>query len=307
MPGTFSHITLVNLAKQTSRLEPITDFPKVIRKWLSHNFKYCELGAVSPDYPYLSINDSKSAEWADAMHYTRSGEMIYAGIDYIKNMEDGLPKRKATAWLLGYVAHMVTDVTIHPVIELKVGVYEQNKTEHRICEMHQDSYIFKRLNLGGVGLSEHFDSGIKACGEDGKLAHEITGIWSSMLNTVHPERFMDNPPKIESWHEKFDFMVNKIAEEGYKLVPLARHVAVGYGLTYPNYEDIDFQYINNLATPTGPLNYDDIFDIAIDNVISIWNVVAKAIISDDLVYKTKIGNWNFDTGRDQNEKLVFWA
>jgi hypothetical protein len=232
--------------------------------------------------------------------------MIYAGIDYIKNMEDGLSKRKATAWLLGYVAHMVTDVTIHPVIELKVGVYEENKTAHRVCEMHQDSYIFNRLNLSGIGISEPL-SAITSCGIDGNLEREIVKIWASLLNTVHPEKFMVNPPKIETWHKKFDLMVNKIAEEGFKLMPLARHIAVDCGLTYPNYEDIEFQYINDLATPTGPLNYDDIFDIAIDNVISIWTIVAKAIISNDVAYKTRIGNWNFDTGRDQNEKLVFWA
>ena len=307
MPGAFAHITLVNLAKETKRLKAVPDFPKSVIKWLGYNFIYCELGAVSPDYPYLSINDSQSAKWADLMHYTRSGEMIYAGIAYIKNMEDGLPKRKATAWLLGYVAHMVTDVTIHPIIELKVGVYQDNKTAHRTCEMHQDSYIFQRLNLGGVGICEHFESGIQVCGKDGQIEPEIAKIWAHMLNTVHSANFLDNPPKIESWHKAFNLMVNKIAEEGYKLIPLARHVAVGCGLTYPNQDEIDFQYIHHLATPNGPMSYDDIFDIAVENVVSIWTVIAKAIVSNDTAYKTKVGNWNFDTGRDQNEKLVFWV
>lgn len=307
MSGAFAHITLVNIAKETKRLNAIPNFPKEIIKWLLHNFKYCELGCISPDYPYLDIKNSKSPEWADLMHYTRSGDMIYAGIAYIRKMEDGLPKRKATAWLLGYVAHMVTDVTIHPVIEMKVGPYADNKPSHRRCEMHQDSYIFARLNLGGVGISEHFDSGVRKCGKDGVIDPEISRLWAEMLNTVHSEKFIDNPPEIEGWHRAFDLMVNKIAEEGYKLLPLARHVAINCGLTYPTYDEIDYQYIKNLSTPYGPMDYDTIFDIAINNVLNVWAVIATAIVSEDTGYKKVVGNWNFDTGRDQNEKLVFWA
>jgi len=307
MPGAFAHITLVNMLRETPRLEAIPNFPKEIILGLLRNFKYCELGAVSPDYPYLAINDQQSLPWADLMHYTRSGEMVHAGIAYIKAMEEGLPKRKCIAWLLGYAAHMITDVTIHPIIELKVGPYAENKTAHRRCEMHQDSYIFQRLNLGKVGISEHFESGIKKCGKDGKIDASISRLWSHMLNTVYPEVFIDNPPDISKWHSAFDSMVNKIGEEGYKLVPLARHVAVNCGLTYPNPEEVEAEYIVDLKTPNGPMHYDEIFDRAVLNVGEVWAVIVNAIIADDAQYKTVIGNWNFDTGRDQNETLVYWA
>ncbi len=60
---------------------------------------------------------------------------------------------------------MVAGVTIHPIIELKVGEYAKHQREHRQCEMHQDSYIFQQLNLGKAGISEHFESGIKKCGK----------------------------------------------------------------------------------------------------------------------------------------------
>ena len=307
MPGTFAHITLVNMLREPQRLEAIPNFPRQIISGLLKNFKYCELGAVSPDYPYLAIADKKSAPWADLMHYTNSGEMIHEGIAYIKSMEDGLPKRKAIAWLLGYSAHMITDVTIHPIVELKVGPYAENKTAHRICEMHQDSYIFQRLNLGKVGISEHFESGIRKCGKNGDLDSEISLLWTGMLNSVYPKEFIANKPDVNKWHKAFDLMVNKIAEEGDKLVPLARHVAVNCGLTYPDVSEIDKQYIMDLKTPEGPLHYDIIFDKAIVNVGNAWADIAKAIVIDDNSYKVAIGNWNFDTGRDQNEKLVYWS
>lgn len=306
MPGAFAHITLVNIALEKVRKISLDRFPKEVIKALSYNFKFCELGAVSPDYPYLDISNKNSAPWADAMHYTRSGEMIYAGIDYIKNMPDGLPKRKSIAWLLGYVAHMVADVTIHPIIELKVGPYKENKTDHRRCEMHQDSYIFARINLGEIGVSEHVES-ICKCGKDGVIDSTVSLMWSEMLNKVHAEAFITNPPKIESWHKAFDLMVNKIAEEGHQLLPLARHVAVDCGLTYPKIKEIDSQYIRDLKTPSGPMHYDEIFDFAVDNVVNIWAIISRAIVLNDDEYKLKVGNWDFDTGRDQDEKLVFWV
>lgn len=307
MPGAFAHITLVNMLRESERLEAIPDFPQEIISWLLKNFRYCELGAVSPDYPYLAVTDKKSAPWADLMHYTRTGEMIHTGIAYIKNMENDLAKRQSTAWLLGYAAHMVTDVTIHPVVELKVGAYAENKTAHRECEMHQDSYIFQRINVGQLGISEHLESGIRGCGKNGSINSDISLIWAGMLNTVYPENFRVNPPDINRWHEAFNLMVNKIGEEGYRLMPLARHVAVDCGLTYPNPNEIDKQYIDGLTTPDGPMHYDDIFDKAVINVGKVWSIIARAIINDDNSYKEVIGNWNFDTGRDHNEKLVFWG
>jgi hypothetical protein len=96
------------------------------------------------------------------MHYEKTGDMIKAGINLIKNME-GASQQKAFSWLLGYTSHVIKDVTIHPVIELKVGEYQKNTDKHRICTMHQDAHILQRLNLGKVGLAEPLDSGIWGC------------------------------------------------------------------------------------------------------------------------------------------------
>jgi len=41
--------------------------------------KFCGLGSVSPDYPYLALGDGGAKRWADIMHYTRTGEVIHAG------------------------------------------------------------------------------------------------------------------------------------------------------------------------------------------------------------------------------------
>lgn len=315
MPGAYAHMTLVNLLREPARLEAIPGFPVEAISAVLEYFRFTEMGAVSPDYPYLVIGDSHAAQWADDMHYTNTGAMVQAGVDLLKELE-GEQKRKGLAWLFGYAAHVATDVTIHPIVELKVGKYAENKTAHRRCEMHQDAYIFQRLNLGEVGLSEHLDSGIERCGESGdkySLDGTIVTLWDAMLKKVHPEQYAANPPDIKKWHHGFMTVVDKIAEEGNHLLPLARHVAVDAGLTYPAANNIDKdEYIDKLLISHPPepaefLCYDEIFDRAVENVAGIWDFVASGVFSADTRYLAQIGAWDLDTGRNPDNTLVFWS
>lgn len=308
MPGAYAHITLVNLVREPSRLEAIAEFPEAAIVAILDYFKYCELGSVSPDYPYLAITDRQAAQWADLMHYTNTGAMIHAGVERLRTFS-GAAQQKAFAWLCGYAAHVATDVTIHPVVELKVGPYHTNQKGHRVCEMHQDAYIFQRMNLDGIGLSEHLDTGVGACGADdgSALDADIKTQWQHMLQTVHGAKYAANPPNMDRWHSSFRKVVDGFAEEGYRLLPLARHVGVNQGLTYPTAAEIDMQYIANLAVPGGRMHYDDIFSTAMDNVARVWGTLARAVYASNNAYATTIGNWNLDTGKDGAGKLVFWS
>ena len=311
MPGAYAHITLVNVLKEPARLQGLA-FSKPGAAALLDYFKYCELGVVSPDYPYLAIADSASLQWADLMHYERTGEVIRTAIEGVRALQ-GEERRRAFAWLLGYCAHVATDVTIHPVIELKVGPYAQNKTAHRTCEMHQDVYIFSsRLNLGEIGVSEHLASGILRCRESGKpgaLDGVIKTLWEGALARVHPNEARTNAPQVNKWHGAFDLMVNRIAEEGGHLLPLARHVAVNCGLTYPALGDVNHaEYITELKVPGGgTLSYDAIFERAMESVGKTWASVERAIYQDDPDSLEFIGDWNLDTGLNQNNQFVFWT
>lgn len=316
MPGAYAHLTLVNLLREPVRLEAIPGFPDEAISAVLEYFRFTELGAVSPDYPYLALGDSHAAQWADAMHYTKTGAVLQAGVELLKGMA-GEPKRKGLAWLLGYAAHVTTDVTIHPIVELKVGPYAENKTAHRVCEMHQDAYIFQRLNVGDVGLSEHLDSGIARCGESGDrhaLDADIVALWEGMLRQVHPEQYGHNTPDIRAWHHGFMLVVDTIAEEGNRMLPLARHVAVDAGLTYPADSDIDrAEYIDTLQVSHPPssvefLSYDEIFDRAVSNVGGVWELIVTGLFAADTRYLAQIGQWNLDTGRNTpDEQLVFWS
>lgn len=307
MPGAYAHLTLVNLAREPARLEAGPGLPAAAALALGRWFKYCELGAVSPDTPYLALSAVGAAAWADRMHYEHTGDMIKVGIERIKVLT-GTARDKAIAWLFGYAAHVITDTTIHPVVELKVGPYAQNKSAHRECEMHQDAYIFQRLDLGGVGVGDYLASGIEQCGPaNGSLDSTITSVWQAMLAQCHPLAYAQTPPDINRWYRGFERGLN-VGSDGCHLLPIARHVAVGCGLTYPLVSEINHAaFISHLATPHGPLHYDQIFEKALAHAVEGWHLIGEAVFGQSTAYQDAFWDWNLDTGRDASGTLVLWA
>lgn len=120
MSGGYTHITLAQLAieEARNRREDLlhADAKKALGKWK----KYCIVGAVAPDYPYLDVLDSHSAAWADAMHKGHAVELLRTGVLKIRDISDGNIRQKCMAWLFGFAAHVATDGTIHPVVNLVV-------------------------------------------------------------------------------------------------------------------------------------------------------------------------------------------
>lgn len=307
MPGTFAHLTAVTLARDGMERAGV-DGAHIFA--LLQNAHFGDLGAVSPDYPYLAIGNSHAQAWADLMHYQRTGAMIRHGIEELRRVE-GAARNKLIAWLLGYTSHVVLDSTIHPVVELKVGPYAENKTHHRVCEMNQDSYIFERLKVGQVGTAEYLKSGIALCvapGAPARLDSDVAGFWADLLKHLHEEELPQlGAPDPAEWHRGFQKIVDT-AEEGYRLFPLARHVAVDVlGLTYPLRDEVDLQYITRLDTPEGPKSYDEIFDRGVRNIVAAWKLVSDGL-NGGTEYASKIRDWNLDTGKDlETNQYGYWS
>ncbi|MCZ7625093.1 MAG: zinc dependent phospholipase C family protein [Candidatus Methylomirabilis sp.] len=309
MPAAYAHITLVNILRETHRLQAIPGFPpEAITAVLDYS-KFCELGAVSPDYPYLAIGDANAAKWADLMHYEKTVEKIREGVRGLQAWH-GEAQRKGLAWLLGYASHAAADVAIHPVINLKVGPYEKNKTAHRICEMHQDVYIYSRLNLGASGCRS------TCVPESGPVMIPTTQSGSTGTSRACGALCSERPTRRSTrktlrtracWRQRFQLVVDKVAEEGGRLFPFARHVAAGLGLTYPAQEEVDAQFIRGLRTPRGTSDYDAVFDLAVEQVGRVWQWIAQAVLRGDETTLAEVGEWNLDTGRNEAGQLVFWG
>lgn len=311
MPGAFAHLTLGNQLTSGQHLGN-ADLPTPAKQAAFDHARFVDLGTVSPDYPYLAITKGDQKLWADNMHYNQVGDFIRRLLSGVRATQ-GSARETALAWLMGYIAHVVTDMTIHPVVELKVGPYEGNEDAHRICEMHQDVYIFQRMNMGRLGLVEFFDNGIKRCShpaDDDRIDPLIGEIWSAALSeTFLATRQEIGAPDIDAWHEWFILGVDKIATEGsaFRLIPLARHLGEEAGLLYPPIEDIDSHaYINALQTPEGVMHYDTIFNRAMANVLDAWRIVALYVVDGNEDETALFTDWNLDTGRDGSGQYVYW-
>lgn len=308
MAGPYAHITLLHELINALHAEPYRLPAEEARTAVQAHFPFCALGAVSPDFPNLAPGDGGDVQWADAMHYIRSGEMIACGVRLVAQAPpDARPR--LLAWLLGYCSHVVTDATIHPVVRIRVGDYGENRRQHRICEMNQDAHIFARMNRGELGDSDRFSRDIAACSAPpGCLDREVAILWERLLREVHPQLYDRSPPRIQEWFGIFCSMAAGQPGKRKRLFPLASLIAEGIGRDYPQMEHLDHSFITDLMTPSaGPMHYDDIFDRAMARVCELWNLVGSGVAGSDREYLSRLGNWDLDTGLDEDNRLVFWG
>ncbi|SHO58955.1 zinc dependent phospholipase C family protein [Vibrio quintilis] len=301
MPGAFAHIVAVNQAFCDQNLK--TTFPSRIRRILTVYQRYTELGAVSPDFPYLKITDSHQAEWANRMHYQQVGVLLLRMIERVRQMS-GEPQDRAFAWLSGFLAHVITDITIHPVIELKVGHYAQNKIQHRQCEMHQDAFIWQRMGMGHIGSIERMSRHLLHCADVSspqQLDQSIQHLWYASLLDVFGES--EAAPDINGWFRGFVRVIG-LVEDQYRLFPFSRHVAAFLGLVYPETDKIESDYIDRLPTPFGYQHYDQVFDFAVSHILEYQALLSEAVFHDGRVNWLK--NWNLDTGYSEEGELTVW-
>lgn len=210
MSGGYTHITLAQLAIEEvrNRREGLlhADAKHALGNWK----KYCIVGSVAPDYPYLDVLDSNSCAWADAMHKGHALELLRNGVVKIRDIADENIRQKCMAWLFGFAAHIATDGTIHPVVNIKVGPYENNKTDHRRCEMSQDVYAHSRLNIGALQLNQQISANVEdtsECNDQSRMDADIVQLWHEILTGTYNLE----PPKINDWHAAMRRMM-RIAE-----------------------------------------------------------------------------------------------
>ena len=312
MPGAYTHISIARLLTSGNTLKR-KKMPEVRTALLNYS-EFCHMGAISPDYPYLNLRDDPSEHWANAMHhkYGTSTEknIIHVGIDQIKKLKSE-NQEKCLSWFLGYVSHVVADVTCHPMTNLLVGDYEaDNQVAHRESELHQDVYIFKTRLDGDVSRSEHIKNVIGSCTDPDsqKVDTGIETFWGALLMKTFPKIHTKHAVNINDWHDAVQFFLDDIAEE-IALVP-SRHVrdfATSSGAAYPRFDEIDkARFIDRLQTPKGYKTYDQVFDLAKNNVIKVWKLISDAIYQNDESYKEKLKIWNLDSGQEVKTSKVMW-
>ena len=238
---------------------------------------------------------------------------ILKGIEEVKVIKDKEDKRKAFAWLCGLAGHIVTDVVIHPVVELKVGTYEGNESAHRNCEMHQDVYIYKKITgYGEISETEQLSLFGKECSDNGdtdKLNRIISLVWEKMLEVLSADEYAINKPEFDTWHRRFHSLVSTI-EETQNFPTISRHViGLDSGAIYPKFEEVNIkEFIENLKVPGNQtMHYDDIFNKVVSQVQQTWKVLDEAVFGNDVTNLDYFADWNLDNGRTSSGKLEYWA
>jgi hypothetical protein len=313
MPGPYTHISIAQLLTSGRNLKKMK-IPEARGALLEYP-EFCQMGAISPDYPYLNLLDKTAKFWANAMHhkYVTSTEknIIHVGINDIKKLV-GDQKSKCLAWFLGYVSHVTADVTCHPVTNLLVGDYEaDNDVEHRESELHQDVYIFKTRLDGDVKKSEHIKNVIGKCvdpKDNKKFDPDIEQFWSSLLSKTFPKIHAKFPLHINEWHSAVQSFLDDIAEE-LTVIP-SRHIReslTGRGVAYPRFDEINTtKFIAKLKTPKGTRTYDQVFNFTMKKVVEVWKLVSDGIFGDNDSFQDKIKIWDLDSGQEVKTAKVMW-
>jgi hypothetical protein len=306
MPGAFAHMIAAEEAGRKIEdwglnlpINAVNRYPQ----WL-------QAGAVGPDYPYLhhviSGND-ESDNWANLLHYTRTGDVIRAGVARLRQVfpSNGAQGSflRALAWLYGYASHVVLDASIHPVVRAIVGEYEQNKTEHRACEMYMDSWLYKKTYDVELINTEWADY-LRALNDpaSGRMDSAVTELWHFMLEQVYPQHARTNPPQIKAWHKAYTDKLD-LADLN---VGFFRHAAAQNGIVYiPSY-DIQARerrkYIDAPKTPTPnrfgqkTMSYAKVFAFGVENVVRYWEEITRAIEGSGDPLLASLPNWNLDKG-----------
>lgn len=288
--------------------------PADLRKLLNRHSQFLFLGAVSPDLPYLSIKTGK-VNWADVMHYERTNAMAINSHEALKKAwgTGGAPGEIQLIWLMGLVSHLLTDATIHPIVQAIVGSYEEHKEEHRICEMTQDSMIYFEIKKMEIRYSE-FSSILKFCQESPHL-DALVEFWTRQTVKAFSDKKEDPDPKL--WLETYSDAIDA-AEGGSSIVALFRHIGTIREYTYNTREEIVStypdrlrQYYQEIKLPTGATGSfrESGFNRAVTNVIGAWNALYAGFTMKGVIASV-VRNCNLDTGVDMDSpsgEMPYWA
>lgn len=313
MAAPYAHIVLVDrLCRE--KLDSVQNLTVSMRQALENCIPFCKLGAVSPDCPSL-VGNTGASGYCNVMHHLRTADFVCNGIPRIFNMNFSLADtRNCIAWIFGYAAHLVVDLTIHPVVSRKFGDYaasSANRKVHRICELQQDVYLYHKLRGKDIHGSSFLEfSTLADCSVGGninKLSPAVVNLWTYILLQYPPaevKQYLRLPVtslQPVNWYATYLNIFQRIVNKG-------GSYAQKRGYAYPLFSALESKYLENLPRASGAtISYESLFDIAMENVLKKWSELAAAFASDKPNPKLfTLLNANLDTGlADSTGKPVF--
>jgi hypothetical protein len=305
MAGAFTHMAVVSAA--------LTQFPGASKLGapLRRYSNFLTLGSVSPDIPYLAYLAGGGFKWADVMHYHQTNGIVHNGLHSLQYSKlKGKEWDCQLAWLAGFAGHLVTDATIHPIVEAIVGPYtdKNSRAPHMECEMVQDIMILKEvmgLELSAAQYTNHF----RDCQTNSAFS-AVEEFWAELakINCPAGEKL-----SVSSVLDSYAALIDT-AEGGSKFAKVCRHF--DSSLVYRtsddlknNHQDLVRKYYQNIVLPNGLPGTFKIngFDFAVSNLVTVWSKIQSALFTTEKISEI-LPNWNLDTGVDQvTGKRTYWS
>jgi hypothetical protein len=309
MAGAFTHFIICDVAK---RAKTIADAE--LKRLLNKHSEFLFLGAASPDLPYLSFKTG-NINWADLMHYEKTNGIALNSHQELKRgrFAGNAAEEIKLIWLMGFVSHLVADATIHPIVQAIVGPYEQNKEEHRLCEMTQDSLIYHEHKNTDIRYAE-FSSAVKFCGKS-EYFNDLMDFWTEQALKTYSDKNEDPNPAL--WFTTYAEAIDT-AEGGSGIVALFRHLGIGGGFIYKTQGEILSDHLHHYEKyfakakmPDGNVGMflTDGFERAVSNVVDAWNKLYAGLNANMNIAAT-VKNWNLDTGVDMatsESTVTYWV
>ncbi len=310
MAGAFTHFVICDVAKRKRQA-----IGTPLWQLLNKHSEFLYLGSVSPDLPYLSFKTGK-VHWANVMHHEKTNSIAISGYDELRRAWNARTEAEEIklAWLFGYASHLIADATIHPVVQAIVGVYEQNKEEHRICEMTQDSLIYyMKKNEADIAYAE-FSAILKHC-KNSEHFDKLMQFWKEHVVLNYEDK--GEEPDTKLWFTTFTSAID-VAEGSPAARFFSRHIDIVADYTYktndeirnnyPNYYEKYFQKAKLPNGSTGSFTKYG-FDKAVQNLTTAWSTLYTGLSSAAPVVSDIIKNWSLDTGVDMDSptgEVTYW-
>jgi len=316
MAGQFTHILVAKHA--LDKIALTMDAP-----FFEHR-AFVLAGSVAPDLPYFVKGYGESFEWAERMHHFNTKTAILSGLDYLRNNYS----EKSHAWYMGYIAHIMTDLVTHPVVNSLSGPYYKKKKQeeaqhgHRFTEMVQDSYAIKEFS-GDYSINDFADT-VKKAGHKGSeslIDPDIKSIWNHMFSKVDEAYYSIEKPSIDRWFQVYiEFMSNPEDISGLGSKELF-HILGTKAMYYRDFKQVSgevmIKYIDNVPYPrkcnalqkplkSRRLIYKEVFEKAVSVVVDTW----QDILSDEEGFRKDVRNFSLDTGaligESHHAKPIYW-
>lgn len=320
MAGPFTHILVADAAWQQ------VGFDRELAALLSRHRNLLFLGSVAPDIPAIHevLHGIAPRGWENVLHTSETAALPTGAL--AAGLRAGVGEREdaTLAWVMGYVAHVVTDATVHPIVDCILTEHGESMERdpdaamvvHRRAEMTQDSLLVEErtgLDITRAELSSRLVEARREPHYDAVLDY-----WQARMDHEFPAQVYGRA-HVRRWVDTFIDLLD-VAEPGRDrlsraVVFLSRHIDAVDRLVYESAAELRARHAHDVR-----VLYEDVplpggrrgafrqegFERSVANVLRTWEDLGacgrnRTDLSEHLL------DWDLNTGRAPGGALTFWT